>query len=76
MDVDLPRLSGFDALVEIRAHYSAAELPIVMFTGSANEYLEELCQQLGANGYAVKPVSYQAYSACIRDIAARWMRRL
>jgi len=32
LDIEMPEVSGLDALQKLRDHYSAAELPIIMVT--------------------------------------------
>lgn len=73
LDIELPRVNGFDVLQEVRAHYSAEQLPIVMFTGSSNEYLEARCLELGANQYVTKPSTYDAYASRLREAVSRWL---
>src|SRR6266576_3694923 len=35
LDIEMPEISGLDALKTLRDHYSAAELPIIMVTAKA-----------------------------------------
>lgn len=74
LDVELPGVNGFEVLTELRAHYTPTELPIVMFTGSSNEYVQARCAELGANGYVAKPVNCDAYASRVREAVSNWIR--
>ncbi len=57
LDVMMPRMSGYDVCREIRRHYTASELPVIMLT--AKNQLVNLMEGLdsGANDYLTKPFS-------------------
>ena len=58
LDVEMPNISGLDALQSLRKFYSAAELPIVMVT--ARDQSEDIVKalDLGANDYLTKPIDF------------------
>ncbi|OLE15124.1 MAG: hypothetical protein AUG83_08310 [Acidobacteria bacterium 13_1_20CM_4_57_11] len=58
LDIEMPEISGLDALQKLRARYSAAELPIIMVTAKAqsDDIVEAL--DLGANDYLTKPIDF------------------
>ena len=68
LDLDLPSRSGFDVLEELRAHYSKSVLPVVIFTGSANEYVSARALALGANDYRLKATDYEEYASGLREL--------
>ena len=55
LDVAMPRLNGFDALVALRRQPETHDLPVIMVTGGKSE--EDIVRgfQLGADDYIVKP---------------------
>ncbi len=53
LDLKMPRLSGFDALPEIRRE--APEARVIVLTGSPNRPLAETCRARGADGFLLKP---------------------
>ena len=53
LDIEMPEISGLDALQKLRERYSAAELPIIMVTIVDNEAMG---LDLGASNYLIKPV--------------------
>src|SRR3979490_2116286 len=58
LDIEMPEISGLDALQTLRAHHSAAELPIIMVTAKtkSDEIVKVL--ELGANDYLTKPIDF------------------
>lgn len=66
LDVDMPDISGFDMLKEVRKSESAIDLPIIMVTG--HDATEDVVAALdfGANDYVTKPVDFPVLFARIR----------
>ena len=58
LDIEMPEVSGLEALRTIREKYSATELPIIMVT--ARNQSEDIVKALkmGANDYLTKPVDF------------------
>ena len=53
LDLKMPRLSGFDALAELRRAAPGAQ--VIILTGSPNRPLAEACRARGADGFLLKP---------------------
>jgi diguanylate cyclase (GGDEF)-like protein/PAS domain S-box-containing protein len=66
LDVEMPVVSGLDALQTLREFYSAVELPIIMVT--AKDQSEDIVKalNLGANDYLTKPIDFPVALARIR----------
>jgi len=58
LDIEMPEISGLDALQQLRDHYSAAELPIIMVTAKAQSDDVVRALDLGANDYLTKPIDF------------------
>ena len=58
LDIEMPVVSGLDALQQLRAHYSAAELPIIMVTAKTQSEDIVKALDLGANDYLTKPIDF------------------
>ncbi len=56
LDMFLPKKSGEEVLVEIRAHNDLANLPIIAVTAMAMKGDEQKLKNLGCNGYVSKPI--------------------
>jgi DNA-binding response OmpR family regulator len=53
LDLKMPRLSGLDALPEIRRAAPGAH--VIVLTGSPNRPLAEICRTRGADDFLLKP---------------------
>src|SRR5256712_11897967 len=58
LDIEMPEISGLDALKTLREHYSPAELPIIMVTGKITGYDNGTALDLGAKDYLKKPIDF------------------
>lgn len=56
LDVNMPRMDGFEVVKHIRKKYSAAELPVIMVTGVSGRDERLRAVQTGANDFIEKPV--------------------
>jgi diguanylate cyclase (GGDEF)-like protein/PAS domain S-box-containing protein len=70
LDVEMPGISGLDALQTLRGCYSAIQLPIIMLT--AKDQSEDIVKalDLGANDYLTKPIDFPVALARIRTQVA------
>src|ERR1700758_2191207 len=58
LDIEMPDISGLDALKTLRSHYSAAKLPIIMVTAKSQSDDIVAALDLGANDYLTKPIDF------------------
>src|SRR5579885_266489 len=58
LDIEMPEISGLDALKMLRETYSPIQLPIIMVT--ARNQSEDIVKalELGANDYLTKPIDF------------------
>lgn len=65
LDIEMPEISGLDALKTLRETYSAIELPIIMVTArnQSDDIVKAL--ELGANDYVTKPIDFPVILARI-----------
>jgi diguanylate cyclase (GGDEF)-like protein/PAS domain S-box-containing protein len=58
LDIEMPEISGLDALKTLRQTYSPIELPVIMVT--AKNQSEDIVKalDLGANDYVTKPIDF------------------
>ncbi len=59
LDINIPEVSGLDMLEFLRRRAEWQDLPIIMLTSEAGDVMLEKAMQLGADGYAVKPVTIE-----------------
>lgn len=58
LDIEMPEISGLEALQSLRQAFSSIELPIIMVT--AKDQSEDVVRalELGANDYVTKPIDF------------------
>jgi CheY-like chemotaxis protein len=70
LDLNMPRVSGFDVLTWVRTVPGLKRLSIIVFSASTRTEDVERAFEMGANSYLVKPCSLAALIAmmcCLRD---------
>ncbi len=72
LDLNLPRISGFEVLAQIKADPNLRRIPVIILTSSAAERDVTRGYDLHANAYVVKPVCLQQFFAAIRSIEQFW----
>jgi len=55
LDIEMPRMDGYELLEHIRADSRLRHVPIVMITSRAGQKHRRKARQAGANGYLTKP---------------------
>ncbi|WP_332774497.1 response regulator [Polaromonas sp.] len=73
LDLNMPRLNGFEVLKRLRADERTRQLPVVIFSGSdqRSDMLE--AERLGANGYVRKPVEFENLCATLAQFERDWL---
>jgi DNA-binding response OmpR family regulator len=69
LDTHLPELDGLKVLKHCRSLDGTP--PIVMLSGSSNEYEKGCALELGACDYIVKPTSFADLVTMVKNVAAR-----
>jgi CheY-like chemotaxis protein len=75
LDLKLGRRDGCDFLKRLRADARFAAIPVVAFTTSDDPTDLARCYASGANGYVVKPGTFEQLVQCIGDIVRYWINR-
>ena len=73
LDLNLRGKHGCDFLKRLRADGRFATIPVVIFTTSDAVTDLTHCYADGANGYVVKPSTYEDLVRCIRDLCGYWV---
>jgi hypothetical protein len=72
LDLKLPRVGGLDVLDHIKRDEDLRVVPVVVLTTSATDRDRERAYASHANSYVVKPASFSALEALLRDIGGYW----
>ena len=67
LDLNMPRLSGREALERMRADPAFRDLPVSVFTGVFDPRVESLCRRLGVDPYVYKPIALVEFSSAVRE---------
>lgn len=73
LDLKLPKIGGIKVLRRIKGDPRTRTIPIVVLTSSREEKDLLESYQLGVNSYIVKPVDFDQFSDCLRDIGMYWL---
>jgi two-component system response regulator len=73
LDLNLPRLSGFDVLRQLRAHERTRLLPVIVLTTSAEDRDVIEGYRLGANAYVQKPVVMEDFVIAAGRLGLFWL---
>lgn len=74
LDLNLPGMSGFDVLREMKADKDLCRTPVVLLSTSSREADIDKAYDMGAASYVVKPVDLDVYIETMSTIEAYWMR--
>lgn len=69
LDLNMPRMSGFDALQAVKADGALGHIPVFVLTTTDNPLEIDRCYTLGAAACLVKPVDYGAFGDLVRRLA-------
>lgn len=71
LDIEMPRMDGYELLGALRSQAAYRTAPIVMVTSRAGAKHREKALALGASDYVVKPYQDDALLAIVRRLAAQ-----
>lgn len=69
LDLNMPRLGGFEVLQRLEMDKSLARIPVFVRTTTDNPVEIERCYELGAAACLIKPVDYGAFGAMVQRLA-------
>lgn len=73
LDLNMPGTDGRAVLGTLKHDPRLNQIPVIVFTTSANAKDIEECYRLGANSYMTKPVDYLALEEKVRLIVRYWL---
>jgi CheY-like chemotaxis protein len=71
MDIQLPRMSGIDALRILRSDARTRTIPIIAVTASAMTQDRQKIMAAGFDGYQAKPIDITQFVAAVREMLVR-----
>lgn len=73
LDLNLPRMDGFDVLDAIESDLELGRLPVLVLTSSESTEDVRECYRRGANAYLTKPVAPDEFDELVRTIESFWV---
>ncbi len=73
LDINMPKLNGFDVLRTLRQHPRTKSQPVVILTSSREEHDIAEGYANGANSYIRKPVDFTNFTAAIKHLGLYWI---
>ena len=74
LDLQLPKLSGFDVLRRLRANARTRRVPVVVLTSSAEKSDIAQAYGFGANSYVRKPVEFDKFVEFVHALGNYWLK--
>ncbi len=74
LDLGLPDMNGLEVLKKIKEKKITKNIPVIVFSGSDLAQNKELAENYGVFEYFIKPVSYNQYIQCVKNITQLWER--
>ena len=73
LDLNMPRVDGFEVLEQVRAHEATRHQPVVVLTSSEQD--EDLLRSYasGANSYVRKPVDFKEFVEAVKVLGVYWL---
>jgi chemotaxis family two-component system response regulator Rcp1 len=73
LDINMPKLDGFEVLSAIREHPRLRLIPVIMLSSSRDQRDVRRAHELGANSYLCKAT--QDFTDLVGDFDRYWLRR-
>jgi two-component system, response regulator len=73
LDLKLPKVNGLEVLRSMKSDSRLQTIPVVMITSSAEHPDVKAAYNLGANGYVIKPVQFDAFMEAMSKVGIYWL---
>ena len=74
LDLDMPRVDGYEVLQTLRTNPNLNFIPILVLIGTRSEESVRKAYQLGANTFMSKPGSYKEMTQLFQSMHTYWLK--
>ncbi len=74
LDLNLPKMNGFDVLTEVKSNPSIQKIPVIIFSSSTSDNDVLRSYDLKANSYVSKPTDFNEFLNVVRTIDEFWFQ--
>jgi CheY-like chemotaxis protein len=75
LDINMPKMDGFQVLKELKANKMTRKIPVIMLTTSSRDNDVEKAYKNGCNNYIQKPVSYEKFIKTLHELQDYWLNK-
>jgi two-component system response regulator len=73
LDLKLPKVNGLEVLRILKSDPTLQIIPVVVVTSSTEDPDMKTAYKLGANGYVIKPVQFEAFMEAMSKLGVYWL---
>jgi CheY-like chemotaxis protein len=73
LDLNMPKVDGFEVLETIKGDDQLKSIPIIVLTSSSRPEDIERAYKLGCNSFIVKPVRFEDFVEAVMEIKRYWL---
>ena len=73
LDLHMPKDGGLEVLKRLRSNPRTRRLPVVILTSSSEDEDIATSYDLGANSYIRKPIDFDQFSECVKQLGLYWL---
>ena len=71
VDIEMPRMDGFEVVRHVRAGSTTRDLPIIMITSRTADKHQDFAREIGVDAYLGKPYQEEELLARLTELVAR-----
>lgn len=71
-DINMPKMNGHELLEVLKADPVFQKIPVIIFSGSADEHDVARAYKYHASCYIVKPINLEVYKATVNALISFW----